>query len=123
MDVPIPEYNLCRTLTWTSKELRDFIAANDATDKPLAIRHDPFESSRQWTGCFFGVATLPAGAHFLTYGIVLEILQGLFTYLLRGRRFREAVFEVKNDRFGTVRTVGVGKITPGRPDFNAIAET
>ena len=78
---------------------------------------DPYESSRRWTGCFFGAATVPAEAHHLTYGIVDEVLQGLFIYLFRQGRFYEAVFEILNDRFGQVRTVGIGKITPGRPDM------
>ena len=64
----------------------------------------------------FGVATYPEDAHHLTYGIVLEVLQGLFLYLFRGKIYRETVFQVFNDRFGSRRTVGVGKITPGGLD-------
>ena len=78
-----------------------------------AFRDDPYESDRRWTGCFFGVATFPVDAHHLTYGVVMNVLQGLWLYLYRADRFHQAVFEVRDDQFGTV---GIGKITPKRPD-------
>ena len=34
--------------------------------------------------------------------------------LYRGERFETAVFEVRDDQFGTI---GIGKITPKRPDM------
>ncbi len=74
---------------------------------------DPYESAARYPGCFFGVATFPVGYHHLTYGIVMDVLQGLWLYLYRAGRFQTAVFEVRDDQLGTV---GIGKITPGRPD-------
>lgn len=43
----------------------------------------------------------------------MNVLQGLWLYLYRAGRFQQAVFEVRDDQFGTV---GIGKITPDRPD-------
>lgn len=43
----------------------------------------------------------------------MNVLQGLWLYLYRAGRFQVAVFEVRDDQFGTV---GIGKITPERPD-------
>ncbi len=42
----------------------------------------------------------------------MNVLQGLWLYLYREERFVTAVFEVRDDQFGTV---GIGKITPERP--------
>lgn len=47
----------------------------------------------------------------------MNVLQGLWLYLYRGGRFQTAVFEVRDDQFGTV---GIGKITPERPDGLAL---
>lgn len=74
---------------------------------------DPYESDARYPGCFFGVATFPIGYHHLTYGIVMNVLNGLWWYLYRAGRYQLAVFEVRDDQFGTV---GIGKITPERPD-------
>ena len=43
----------------------------------------------------------------------MNVLQGLWLYLYREDRFQVAMFEVRDDQFGTV---GIGKITPDRPD-------
>lgn len=43
----------------------------------------------------------------------MNVLQGLWLYLYRAGRFQTAVFEVRDDQLGTV---GIGKITPERPD-------
>ena len=43
----------------------------------------------------------------------MNVLQGLWLYLYRGDRFHMAVFEVRDDQLGTV---GIGRITPERPD-------
>ena len=118
-DAPIQAFDLCRTITYTRQVLRSFIEEYHASDTGLTVPDDPYESPRILTGCSFGVATVPPDAHHLTYGIVDEVLQGLFNYLFRAERHREAIFEVFNDRFGQVRTVGIGKITPGRlPGLN-----
>lgn len=42
----------------------------------------------------------------------MNVLNGLWWYMYRGGRYRLAVFEVRDDQFGTV---GIGKITPDRP--------
>lgn len=41
----------------------------------------------------------------------MDVLQGLWLYLYRAGRFQLAVFEVRDDSFGSV---GIGKITPER---------
>lgn len=48
----------------------------------------------------------------LTYGIVENVLQGLWEFLYRGDRLVEAAFEVLDERWGLV---GVGKVTVERP--------
>ncbi|KAF6223222.1 hypothetical protein HO133_000064 [Letharia lupina] len=112
-DNPIQKPNIGRTILRTQQSLAAFIKAYDADDTPLARLDDPYESDIRYSGCFFGVATFPIGYHHLTYGIVMNVLQGLWLYLYRAGRFQMAAFEVRDDQFGTV---GVGKITPDRPD-------
>jgi len=43
----------------------------------------------------------------------MNVLQGLWLYLYMEGRFCTCVFEVRDDQLGSV---GIGKITPGRPD-------
>lgn len=84
-----------------------------------AFADDPYESDlRYGQGCHIGVATLPSGYPHLTYGIVMDVLQGLWLYLYRGGRFAMALFEVADDQFGSV---GVGKVSPERP-FRGVEE-
>ncbi|MCJ1457462.1 hypothetical protein MMC28_007830 [Mycoblastus sanguinarius] len=111
---PIPKLSLGRTILRTNQSLYAYIAHYDASDTPLRRVDDPYESEVRWTGCFFGVATMPPDYHHLTYGIVGNVLQGLWWVLYRGERFETAVFEVRDDQFGTI---GIGKITPKRPDM------
>ncbi|CAF9909957.1 MAG: hypothetical protein ALECFALPRED_006118 [Alectoria fallacina] len=128
-DVVIKKPNLGRTILRTQQSLSAFINSHDAEDAPLidrtalqakepkltkqASHDDPYESDARYPGCFFGVATWPIGYHHLTYGIVMNVLQGLWLYLYRADRFQVAMFEVRDDQFGTV---GIGKVTPDRPD-------
>ncbi|CAD6575246.1 MAG: hypothetical protein ASARMPREDX12_007159 [Alectoria sarmentosa] len=109
----IKKTDLGRTILRTQQSLSAYINSHDAEDAPLAHPDDPYESSVRYPGCFFGVATWPIGYHHLTYGIVMNVLQGLWLYLYRADRFQVAMFEVRDDQFGTV---GIGKITPDRPD-------
>ncbi|KAM0797638.1 hypothetical protein BDR22DRAFT_892067 [Usnea florida] len=108
----IAKTDLGRTILRTQQTLAAFIRSYDADDKPLARLDDPYESNPHYTGCFFGVATFPMDSHHLTYGIVMNVLQGLWLYLYRAGRYQGAVFEVRDDQFGTV---GVGRITDERP--------
>lgn len=83
---------------------------------PQSPANDPYESPPSTSpGCHIGVASLPAstyGYQHLTYGIVSDVLQGLWLYLYRGERFTTAIFEVADDQFGSV---GVGKVSEQRP--------
>lgn len=100
------------TILSTQRYLRDFIRGRDATDTPLRRGEDPYESDERYQGCFFGVATWPPGSQLLTYGMVYDVLQGLWLYMYRQGLFVMAVFEVRDDQFGAV---GIGKLQPHRP--------
>ena len=102
-----------QTLLRTQLRLRDFIRRQSAEDWPLLPGQNPYESDKIYEGCFFGAASWPIGAHLLTYGIVDEVLQGLWLFMYRGDRFIQATFEIKTDQFGTV---GIGKLQADRPD-------
>ncbi|KAL2052890.1 hypothetical protein ABVK25_006830 [Lepraria finkii] len=117
-DEPIVKANLGRTILQTQKQLRDFITAYRAYDMLLNRLEDPFESSEEWTGCFFGVTSYPMDQDFhLTYGMIADSLQGMWNYMYRGDRLIGAVFEVNDDTWGVV---GVGKISVSRPAPSAL---
>ncbi len=98
--------------------LRAFIQTHyQAADTPLTVSDDPYKSSPRLAGCFVGVDSYPKGNKHLTYGIVANVLQGLWDYLYKGGRWRDAVFEVQDEEWGTV---GVGRVSqrlPGGRDF------
>ena len=110
---PIAKFAMGQTILRTQVRLRDFIKRQSAADEPLGRGHNPYESDKIYEGCFFGAASWPAGSRLLTYGIVYEVLQGLWLFMYRGERFMQAVFEIKTDQFGTV---GIGKLQADRPD-------
>lgn len=91
-----------------------------AADRLLNPTEDPFESSEDWTGCFFGLISYPSDDNLhLTYGMIQDSLQGIWDYMYRQGRFLAAMIEVYDDTWGLV---GVGKLTsrrppPGRPPF------
>lgn len=117
-DEPIDKADLGRTILQTRKQLRDFITAYRAYDMLLNRLEDPFESSEEWTGCFFGVMSYPMDQDFhLTYGMIADSLQGMWNYMYRGDRLLGAVFEVNDDTWGVV---GVGKISVSRPAPSAL---
>lgn len=64
-----------------------------------------------------GVRTWPKNYHHLTYGTVMNVLQGLWWYCVRAGNSQTAIFEVKDDRFGTV---GMGMLVRP-PDSRAVA--
>ena len=66
-----------------------------------------------------GISTYPEGNKFLTYGVVANVLQGLWDYLYKGGRFKEACFEVQDDVHGTV---GVGRVTRNLPGPEDVTE-
>lgn len=43
----------------------------------------------------------------------MDVLLGLWLYMYMGGRFATCVFEVRDDSLGSV---GIGKLTPTRPD-------
>lgn len=112
-DKPIAKFAMGQTILRTQQRLRDIIKRQSAKDKPLAPGQNPYESDKIYEGCFFGAASWPADSGLLTYGIVDEVLQGLWLFMYRGERFFQAVFEIKTDQFGTV---GIGKLQRNRPD-------
>ena len=117
-DEPIVKADLGRTILQTQKQLRDFIKAYRAYDMLLNPLEDPFESSEEWTGCFFGVMSYPMDRDLhLTYGMIADSLQGIWNYMYRGGRLVGAIFEVNDDTLGVV---GVGKISVSRPALWAL---
>ena len=102
-----------QTILRTQQRLRAFIKRQSAADEPLFAGQNPYESDKMYEGCFFGAASWPMGSHLLTYGIVDEVLQGLWVFMYRGDRFITAVFEIRTDQFGVV---GIGKLQAERPD-------
>ena len=101
------------TILRTQQRLRDQMQRYDLEDAPLRRGEDPYESEEKYKGCFVGVASWPLDTKLLTYGMVEDVLQGLWLFLYRQENFVAAVFEVAADQYGTV---GIGKIQPHRPD-------
>ncbi|KAL6716432.1 hypothetical protein ACLMJK_005999 [Lecanora helva] len=109
----IPKRALGITLLTTQQTLRAYISTQyRAAETALSPSDDPYKSSPRFTDCFIGVSTFPNGNKHLTYGVVANVLQGLWDFLYRGGREGEAVFEVVDEVWGTV---GVGKVTRERP--------
>lgn len=78
-----------------------------------------YKSDPHWVGCFLGVIAYPPPKrplfvieYHLTYGIVENVLQGLWEFLYRGNRLVEVAFEVIDDQWGLV---GLGKVSTVRP--------
>ena len=117
LNIPIEPYNLGRMLHETQKDLRQFIDLHNANDTLLATRDDPYESSRRWTGAFVGVTAFPHGYQHLTYGILMEVLQGLWTYCFIQKRHQVALFQVMDDQFGVI---GIGRLLPRNPEDGGI---
>lgn len=117
---PIQKANMGRTILRTQQALRAQIASTyQLRDLPLQPDDEPYKSDPYWTGCFLGVIAWPPVKpprfiieYHLTYGIVENVLQGLWEFLYRGDRFVEAAFEVIDDQWGLV---GLGKVTTKRP--------
>ena len=102
-----------RTILRTQQRFRQYIAEHAAEDTSLRRGEDPYESDPRWEDCFVGVATWPTGTSLLSYGMVYNVLEGLWLYMYRGDILMTGVFEVKDDQFGIV---GIGKIAKDRPD-------
>ncbi|KAG6986693.1 hypothetical protein G7Y79_00074g098900 [Physcia stellaris] len=111
---PITKAAMGVTILRTQQRLRDYMQRYDLEDTPLRRDRgeDPYESEEKYKGCFVGVASWPLNTKLLTYGMVEDVLQGLWLFLYREERFVGAVFEVGTDQYGIV---GIGKIQPHRP--------
>ena len=117
---PIQKANMGRTILRTQLALRAQIASTyQLRDLPLQPDDEPYKSDPYWTGCFLGVIAWPPPQpprfiieYHLTYGVVENVLQGLWEFLYMGNRFVEAAFEVIDDHWGLV---GLGKVTTERP--------
>jgi hypothetical protein len=109
---------MARTILQTQKQLRDFIEMYHAADRLLNPTEDPFESSEDWTGCYFGLMSYPFDKDLhLTYGMIYDSLQGIWDYMYRQGRFFGAIIEVNDDSggwLGLENLVRVGH-RPGDP--------
>lgn len=110
---PIAKVSMGVTILRTQQHLRDYMQRYHFEDTPLQRGEDPYESDAKYKDCFFGVASWPPGSKILTYGMVEDVLQGLWLFLYREERFVMAVFEVRADQYGIV---GIGKIQPHQID-------
>ncbi len=108
---PILKAKLGNTILQTQRALRAYVAEHDAVSVPLRNQDDPYESNSDWKGCAFCVTHYPATHRHLTYGTVLNVLQGLWQCLYRDGRFTEVRFQVEDERWGTVGVGGLG-LTP-----------
>lgn len=103
---PIQKAFLGRTILRTQEDIRVYIASHTSGAKiPL---DEAYESDRRWTGCFFGVQPYPKDYRKLTYGIVGNVLEGLWWVTYREKRYVTTIFEVRDDKWGSV---GRGKVS------------
>lgn len=103
----IPKAKLGNTILKTQQTLRTYVTEHHAAFLSLRNQDDPYESNSDWKGCAFCVTHYPATHRHLTYGTVLNVLQGLWLFLYRDGRFTEVRFQVEDERWGIV---GVGSL-------------
>ena len=108
---------MARTFLRTHVEIRRYIATHyQAANDVLFPSDDPYMSSPEITGCFFAVGHYPLEDQSqLTYGMVDNVLKGMWEFLYRGGRFVVAEFYVVDEHLGTV---GIGLVEKERPSQN-----
>lgn len=109
--------DMARTLLQTQVMLRRYIRDHyKAAQDVLFPSDDPYISDLDLIGCFFAVACWPEDRpKRLTYGMVDNVLKGVWEFMYRGGRFVEANFEVSDEQLGRV---GAGLIERGIPALN-----
>ena len=108
---------MARTVLQTQVTLRRYIRDHyQAAHDVLFPSDDPYMSDLDQSGCFLAVTHWPEGRpKHLTYGMVDNVLKGIWEFMYRGERFVEANFEVFDEQLGVV---GSGLIERGFPDLN-----
>lgn len=95
--------------------LRRFFASHyQASNDVLFSSDDPYMSDPFYSGCFFAVTHYPLDRQKrLTYGMVDNVLKGIWERLYRGERFQCADFYVTDDALGDV---GFGRLLRESPE-------
>ncbi|KAM0805423.1 hypothetical protein BDR22DRAFT_884954 [Usnea florida] len=109
--------DMARTLLQTQVTLRRYIRTHyKAAQDLLFPSDDPYMSDLDLSGCFLAVAHWPEDRpRHLTYGMMDDVLKGVWEFMYRGGRFVEANFVVFDEQLGVV---GSGLIERGFPDLN-----
>ena len=105
---------MARTILQTQVRLRRYITTHyQAANDVLFGSDDPYTSEPEFTGCFFAVMNWPSDRQkHLTYGMVENVLKGVWEFLYRGERFVNAEFDIVDEVWGPV---GVGIVEKERP--------
>lgn len=113
----IEQQDMARTFLQTQIEIRRYITTHyQAANDVLFRSDDPYMSKSEFTGCFFAVGHYPLEDRSqLTYGMVDNVLKGMWEFLYRGGRFVAAEFYVVDEHLGTV---GIGLVEKDRPSPN-----
>ena len=95
---------MARVLLQTQVTLRRYIKGHyKAAEDLLFSSDDPYMSDMDLDGCFFAVTHWPLDRpKHLTYGMVDNVLKGVWEFMYRGGRFVETDFEVFDEQFGVV---------------------
>lgn len=112
---PIAREDMVRTILQTQVKLRRYLVTHyQAANEVLFRSDDPYTSDRGFSGCFFAISHSPPDRQkHLTYGMVVNVLEGLWQFLYQGERFVCADFFVMDDHWGEV---GYGSLLPHSPD-------
>ncbi|KAL9065343.1 MAG: hypothetical protein Q9161_008289 [Pseudevernia consocians] len=83
---PIEPQDMARTILQTQVRLRRYITTHyQAANDVLFSSDDPYTSEPEFTGCFFAVMNWPSDRQkHLTYGMVENVLKGVWEFLYRG---------------------------------------
>ena len=107
--------DMARTLLQTQVTLRRYIKDHyQAAQDVLFPSDDPYMSDLDLTGCFLAVTHWPEDRpKHLTYGMVDNVLKGIWDVMYRDGRFVEVNFDVFDEQLGLV---GAGLMERGSPD-------
>ena len=105
---------MVRIILQLQVRLRRFLAAHyHAANDVLFSSDDPYMSDPYVSGCFIAVTHWPPDRQKqLTYGMVDNVLKGVWSFMYEGGRFVCADFYVIDDLLGTV---GYGRLLQDSP--------
>ena len=109
--------DMARTILQTQVTLRRYIKDHyQAAQDVLFPSDDPYMSDLDLSGCFLAVTHWPEDRpKHLTYGMVDNVLRGVWEFMYRGGRLVEVNFEVFDEQLGLV---GAGYMERGFPDLD-----